>query len=332
MHKKVTIKDIAERASVSISTVSRVMNNIGSVDADKRNAVEKAMSDLKYRPNAVARSLVKGQTKTIGILSHDIGSQFNDVVARGAIIRLDQSGYSSFVVDGRWSKKSEEEAIQNLFERCVDGIVFVGTTLTGDQLKELKETIPIFVICHEIEGLDSSNLSFDNREGAYIATNYLIDCGHRNIALVTGVYGRPETTLRIEGYRQAIEENNIDFRSELLFESDFQAPSGVLAVESMLARGVHFSAIFCANDEVAVGCRLALSRNKMRVPDDISLVGFDDHPLAAFMMPPLTTVKQPAYELGHQAAQCLINILEGQPYELPDLKPELVIRESVARR
>ena len=332
MTRKVTIKDIAQNASVSISTVSRVMNNTGAVDRAKRKAVLKAMTDLNYRPNAVARSLVKGQTQTIGVLTQDIGSKFNDTIARGAMIGLKQSDYSSVFVDGRWNKKSEEEAIRSLFERRVDGIIFIGSSLDDARLEELSNTIPIFMVCHDLPNLKEKCLLVDNRQGAFDATSLLIDYGHRNIVLFTGVPERHESQLRKEGYCQALAENGIEFRPELLFETDFQAPSGVLAVESLIARGVHFSAIFCANDEVAFGCRLALSRNGLRVPDDVSLVGFDDHPLSAFMMPPLTTVKQPAFELGYQAANALVAILEERPFELPEINAELVLRESVARR
>ena len=165
-----------------------------------------------------------------------------------------------------------------------------------------------------------------------MATSHLIKNGHRNIALLTGVRGRQETERRIEGYRKALAEAEFDFRDELLFETDFLAPSGVLAVESLLRRGINFSAIFCANDEVAFGCRLALANNGLRVPDDISLIGFDDHPLAAFMMPPLTTIKQPAYEMGYQASQALIGMLEGKAYDLPNIEPELIMRKSVGQR
>ena len=150
MPKKVTIKEIAENAAVSISTVSRVMNNSGSVDQKKRKAVLKAMADLKYQPNALAWGLVRGQTNTVGVLTQDVGSKFNDTIARGVMIGLRESGYSSVVVDGRWNKSLEEEAFQNLFERRVDGIVLIGTSLDEKRLNELNETIPVFLLCFEL--------------------------------------------------------------------------------------------------------------------------------------------------------------------------------------
>lgn len=332
MTKKVTIKDIAQNASVSISTVSRVINNSSTVDQAKREAVIKAMAELKYQPNAVARSLVRGRTNTIGVLTQDIGSKFNDTIARGATIGLTDAGYASLVVDGRWNRKIEEKAIANLVERQVDGIIFLGTSLSNKRLQEISLQTPMFVVCHQVDDWEDRNLFVDNRKGAYDATRLLIEFGHRNIAVITGIRGRLETEHRIEGYQAALAEFGIEPNQELICEGDFLAPSGALALESLLFRGVHFSAIFCCNDEVAFGVRLALSRHGLRVPEDISLVGFDDHPLSAFMMPPLTTVRQPAYDLGNEAAKALICILEEQPYQLPHLETELIIRDSVARR
>jgi LacI family transcriptional regulator len=176
------------------------------------------------------------------------------------------------------------------------------------------------------------NLYVDNRQGAYEATQHLIRYGHRKIATITGTPGRLETVHRLEGYKNALADHEIEVDERLICEGDFLAPSGVLAVESLMARGVNFSAIFCCNDEVAFGVRLALARHGLRVPEDISLVGFDDHHLSAFMMPPLTTVRQPAYELGYEAAKALIGILEDQPVDLPKLETDLIIRNSVSRR
>ena len=171
----------------------------------------------------------------------------------------------------------------------------------------------------------------DNFQAAYQATRYLIEAGHEEIAHITGIMAQPDGVARRDGYLQALQDAGLDPDPALVVEGNFWRQSGVLAVETLLVRGRVFSAIFAANDQMAFGARLALFRRGIRVPDDVSIVGFDDQPDSAYMTPPLTTIRQPAVEMGETAAQFLLHILKGKPYEKPALSTELIIRESVAR-
>lgn len=326
-----TIQDIADWAKVSKSTVSRVLNNSSAVNQDKRSAVLKAMEALGYEPNVFARSLAGGQSMTIGILTQNIGSPFYDSVAQGVIGGLSGTGYSPILVDGQWQQSTESEVIRTLLGRKVDGLVLIGGNTPVKELNELRDRLPTIVVARELVGWENQCIYIDNVEAGYQATKHLIDFGHRDIALIRGIKDQPDAMKRFEGYTKALADAGIEFDSDLIYQGDFSAQSGVLAVNTMLARSTHFSAIFAANDMVAFGARLALHRHGIRVPEDVSIIGFDDQAESAFMTPPLTTMRQPAVEMGAAAASALLKLIHGESTELPKLPVELQRRESVAR-
>lgn len=330
--KKSTIKDIADKAKVSKSTVSRVINNSRSVNEKKRKAVLAAMKKLDFRPNQLARGLAGGRSNTIGVVTHDIGSPFYDSVARGVAIELGESPYSPIFVDGQWKEEVEEDAIHTLLERRVDGLILIGGTVSQKKLNKFRDEIPLVVAGREIADWEDGCFFIDNFAGSYEATKYLIESGHTEIAFIGGIKNHQDAIRRKKGYTQALIDSGIEVNEALMFEGDFRAPSGVLAAESLLNRNTRFSAIFASNDEMAIGARLYLYRRGVRVPEDISVVGFDDQPTSAFVTPPLTTVRQPAFELGGVAAKALVHLLDDEPYDLPELSTKLIIRESVARR
>lgn len=166
---------------------------------------------------------------------------------------------------------------------------------------------------------------------AYGATQHLIEAGHQQIAHIMGDSAHHDALERRAGYMQALHDAQIAYRPELVVEGNFRRQAGLLGVEMLFARGQTFSAIFAANDQMAFGARLALHRRGIRVPDDISIVGFDDQPDSAYMIPPLTTVHQPAVEMGETAAKAMLDLLDGKPVKLSPLSTELILRESVAR-
>lgn len=329
--KRITIQDIALKANVSKSTVSRVINESTPVAPEKETAVLAAMEELNYQPNIFARGLVRGQSLTIGALTQNIGSPFYDVIMRGIIKGLDGSGYSPIFADGQWHTEQEKRALQTLLDRQVDGLIVVGGTLSGQTLSELQERVPIIIVARDLVELNGRCLFIDNVQAAYEVTRYLIEAGHRQIAQISGILTHQDAQRRLEGYQQALTEAGINYNPDLVIEGNFQRQSGVLAVETLISRGQNFSAIFSANDQMAFGARLALFRRGIRVPEDVSLIGFDDQPDSAYMTPPLTTVRQPAEAIGKAAAQAMLHQLKGTPYEMPTFSTELIIRESVAR-
>jgi LacI family transcriptional regulator len=187
------------------------------------------------------------------------------------------------------------------------------------------------VVARELDDWENQCIHVDNVDAGYRATKHLIDFGHREIALIHGIRNHPDAVQRFEGYSKALADAGIELNSNLVYSGDFSAQSGVLAVNSLLAQSTHFSAVFAANDMVAFGARLALHRHGIRVPEDVSIIGFDDQAEAAFMTPPLTTMRQPAVEMGVASAAALVKLIDGESYELPRLPIELQRRESVAR-
>jgi LacI family transcriptional regulator len=329
--KRITIQDIAARANVSKSTVSRVLNNTTPVHEAKKKAVMEAVELLNFQPNSLASGLAGGQSMTIGVQTQKIGSPFYDSITHGIIQSLSSSRYSPMFVDGRWEPELERAGIETLLRRQVDGLIITGGQLPKEQIEIVMNQTPVLIVGREIKGLEEHCLFIDNFDAAYRATKYLIELGHRNILHISGVNRQQDAIRRYKGYQYALEEAGIEFDPELVYEGSFDAPSGVDAVETLLDKGKEFTAIFSANDMMAFGARLALHHRGIAVPKDVSLIGFDDQPEAAFMTPPLTTVRQPAFEMGIAVGEAMLCILKNEPYSLPNLPCEIQIRESTAR-
>lgn len=329
--RSATIQDIAKIANVSKSTVSRVINNTTHVAPEKRDAVLNAMKELDFQPNVFARGLARGQSMTIGVLTQIIGSPFYDLVTQGVIEALNGTSYSPIVVDGRWNIDSEVTALKTLLDRQVDGLVIVGGTLSVEKLTSVRESKPLIMVAREISEFEKHCVHINNFKAAYEATEYLIRLGHTKIAHIQGIPSHDDAIQRLAGFKAAMTDAGLSVDESLIYEGDFHGQSGLMGVEVLLQRSVEFTALFVANDEMAFGAQLGLYRRNIKVPDDVSIIGFDDQPTAAFTTPPLTTVKQPALQMGSAASKALVSILEGNSFELPEVQAKLVIRESTAR-
>lgn len=326
----VTISHIAHQAGVSTSTVSRVLSGTNRVSNAKRAAVLKAVAELNYQPNVFARGLASGQSMTIGVLTQNFGSPFYDAIIQGVVQGLGQTAYFPIFADGQWQADIEIEAIRAMMRRQIDGLIVLGGFLGYQEIKPLTGDIPLIMVVNRGSGYDENSVYIDNVAAAYLATRHLIDLGHRRIAHLCGRPDHPDARDRRQGYLQAMVEAGLEPDPNLVVEGTFRRQSGVLAVEMLLSSRTSFSAIFAANDQMAFGARLALFRRGIRVPEDVSLVGFDDEPAAAFMIPPLTTIRQPAVELGLEAARIVLARLKGEPAPAAQLQAELIVRESTA--
>jgi LacI family transcriptional regulator len=289
------------------------------------------MDELKYKPNIFARGLAGGQSMTIGIITQNIGSPFYDMLTQGIIQGLTGTDYSPLFVDGQWKPDLERAAIETLINRQVDGLIMVGGYLDGAELDQLRGDIPMVIIARRVPGWEDRSVAFDNVAGGKAATQLLIDSGHKNIAHIMGNREHADAVDRYNGYKQAMREANLEISDELFTEGDFSCQSGVLAMETLLLRKSPFSAVFVSNDEMAFGARLALYRRGIRVPEEVSIVGFDDQLASAYMTPPLTTIAQPANPMGIAGAEMLIALLDKREFEFSDLPIQVIIRESVTR-
>ena len=329
MKPSVTLQEVALVSGVSVSTVSRTLSGGAGVRPAKRAAVERAALQLGYQPNALARSLARGRTMSVGVLTQDISSPFYGDMLRGIEQGLSGSGYLPIFADGHWHAEEEIAALDVLLGRQVDALIVLGGFIPDERLSQVARRLPLIAFGREMPELAGCCLRLDNFGGACRMTEHLIGFGHRHIAFIAGPPNHRDARDRLAGYRAALERAGLP---ELVLPGDFVEPSGFVAATRLLEGRELFSAIFAANDQMAYGARLALHRQGVRVPEDISLAGFDDLPGSTYTTPPLTTVRQPTFDLGVALAGGTLRVLAGEPAGLPTLVPTLVIRESTATR
>ncbi|MBI3347175.1 MAG: LacI family DNA-binding transcriptional regulator [Burkholderiales bacterium] len=327
----VTLEQVAEMAGVSPSTVSRILNGTAAVSQVKKDAVQAAIRELGFRPNPVARGLAGGRTLSVGVVTQIISSPFYGEALLGIERELERAGYVPLFVSGNWHEDDERKAIETLLSRRVDGIIVLAGRLADEVLLSLTEGLPTVVVGRQLDRPQLYSFSFDNRLGARLATQHLIDQGHRRIAFIAGDLVHDDAVERQNGYLDALAAAGIPFDANLVVQSDFTEAGGMLAVSRLLERDSHFTALFASNDQMAIGACLGLHRRNLRVPDDVSLVGFDDLIMARYSMPPLTTVRQSVYEIGSEAATAMLDLLRGGSPRVQLPQPELVVRESTRR-
>ena len=327
----VKLEEVARLAGVSASTVSRILNGTAVVSDAKKQAVDDAIARLGFVPNPVARGLAGGKTLSVGVVTQSIDSPFYGVALHGIEEVLDAAGYSPLFVSGHWNEKEEARCIDVLRSRRVDGIIVLTGRLSDQALRAHARQLPVVVTGRHLKAPGLYALNFDNFEGARQATQHLIDLGHKRIAFITGDEQHPDATERHRGYRAALEAAGLSYDADLVAQGMYHEASGVQAVEMLMRGRKKFSAIFAANDQMALGAALALHRRQMRVPDDMSLIGFDDLPVAAYTLPPLSTVHQSAEELGRLAASAMLQLLKGNKPQCEVPPPRVIARESTAR-
>ena len=327
----VTLEMVARAAGVSPSTVSRILNGTAAVSAEKQAAVAAAVERLGYSPNPMARGLAGGRTLSIGVLAQTISSPFYGEALHGIEDELERSGYIPLFVSGHWQEAEERKALDALLSRRVDGVIVLAGRLANSALQDYAKKLPMVVVGRDVKAGRIFSLRFDNRAGALLATRHLIESGHTRIAYIGGDRDHDDALEREEGYREAHERAGLAVDPALLMAGDYSEASGLLAASRLVDSRAAFTAIFAANDQMAIGASLALYRRGVRVPDDVSLVGFDDLAPAKFAIPPLTTVRQSVYEMGSQAARAMLDLVRGQRPAAALPPPELVPRESVRR-
>lgn len=327
----VTLERVAKLAGVSPSTVSRILNGTAVVSDEKRKAIDEAIAELGFVPNPVARGLAGGRTLSIGVVTQAIDSPFYGPALRGIEDELDNAGYSPFFVSAHWNPVTEGRCIDVLRSRRVDGLIVLNGRLSDQALKNTAKHLPIVVTGRTIKGYGLFALNFDNFAGGILATEHLITLGHRKIAFIAGDPAHPDANERFRGYTTALKNAGISFDAKLVIPGDYQVDSGVTATDQLLSSRRKFTALFCANDQMAYGAALSLHRRGLRIPEDVSLIGFDDLYHSIYVAPPLSTVHQPAYELGRLTASSILQMLAGTKPTAEMPAPELIIRESTAK-
>lgn len=326
-----TLQEVADAAGVSPATVSRFLNGTAKVADDKRKAIERVIEELNYKPNRLAQYLKSGSTRTIGVLTQSLESGYFNKTMTGIEDVMKAAGYALLIMSGHWHADEEAEHVELLIGRRVDAMAILTGNMTDAQILNFSKRVPIVAFGRKLQSERAIGFTLDNYAAACEAVELLIEQGHRRIAFIAGPDNQEDARARLAGYRDTLTRHKLAVEPDLIVAGDFQESGGLLAVNQLLASKQRFTAIFAANDLTAYGARLALYRRSIRVPDDISIIGFDDLHSSMYTTPPLTTVRQPLYEVGTAIANLMLPMIghSGAPVELPTL--ELVVRESVRR-
>ena len=330
--------EIARKTGFSVSTVSRVLHdhsNKYKISAETKTLIRKAAQELGYRPNKLARGLRLNQTREIGVVVPDLANPFFATLVKSIAGELRKSGYSIFVCDADENVVIEAESVKILLEKKVDGLIIAPVGQEAGHLRQIENENMAWVMADRcFEQLAADAVSVDNVRGAYLAVQYLIREGHRQIAFIQGLPGTYVNEGRLQGYKQALREASLPVDERLIVGDDFRNYNGYLETKLLLKLQEPPTAIFTAGDLIALGTLEALREDHARVPQEISLVTFDDPSFATYLSPALTTVAQPVEKMGEMAVKLLFRRLRSPQAERRRilLQPRLVVRDSVMRK
>ncbi|POP46428.1 transcriptional regulator [Superficieibacter electus] len=331
-----TMLDVAKRAGVSKATVSRVLTGNGYVSQETKDRVFQAIEESGYRPNLLARSLATKSTQTIGLVVTNTlyhGVYFSELLFHAARMTEDK-GRRLILADGKHSAEEEREAIQYLLDLRCDAIIIYPRFLSVDEMDEIiqSHSQPIMVINRRLRRHSSHCVWSDQKASSFHAVSELIARGHRDIAFITGSLDSPTGIERLAGYKAALSENNIAVRDALIVEGKWTPVTGAAGVETLLARKAGFTALVASNDDMATGAIKQLHQRGIRVPEQVSVLGFDDTALAPYLIPSLSSVKIPVTEMIKETISRLIFMLDGGEFTCQQHFPgELIVRDSLTR-
>jgi LacI family transcriptional regulator len=326
-----TIYDIAEEAGVSYSTVSRTLSGFEFVKASTREKVLSTAKKLGYVPNQQARSLAGGVSDLIGVLVPGLTNDYVTQILHGIDGALTESDYNVILYTTNRRQGKESTYAARIMNGAADGLLLVAPIMSDLYLDTLRQQNFPYVLIDQVDQEQRSTvINTDNRRGAYEGTRYLIELGHRKIGFLAGLTQINSAVERFEGYKSALADHNIPLRDEYIVPGDFTTQVGYEGAQALLALEDIPTAIFATNDLSALGAMDAIREHDLRIPKDISIIGFDDIPAAAVVYPKLSTVRQPLVQMGHEAVMELLARLENPDHEARQimLETQLVIRDS----
>ncbi|MFD2115755.1 LacI family DNA-binding transcriptional regulator [Paenibacillus yanchengensis] len=328
----ITIKDIARVTNVSPATVSRVLNNVGGYNEATRKKVLQAAAELGYRRNESARSLVKNSSNLIGVIMPQVSTLFYGDIMTGIERAAHQSGYSIIISHSGNVGDKIPECIKLMAERKVDGLIIATVEINDEHLAMVQELrIPYLLLATRMPDRNVPYLKVNDFDAAYTATHHLIENGHEKIGLVgLSLTDRVAGTTRFEGYKRALEDNGLKFDPHLVKEGDYGFYSGQRAMQSYLQEKTELTAVFCVSDDVALGVISVAADHGIQIPDDLSVVGYDNTIIAEMSIPPLTSIDQPFMEMGEEGCSMVIDAIRHKQKIYSKIMPyTLVERRSV---
>ncbi|MDN5204965.1 LacI family DNA-binding transcriptional regulator [Fulvivirgaceae bacterium BMA10] len=334
--RSVTITDIARELSISPSTVSRALNNHPAIKEETKRKVITLANKLNYQPNLLALNLLNKKTNNIGVVVPEITSHFFAAIISGIQDILNASGYNIIMCQSNESYREEIKIIENLSSVRVDGFLIAPSSKTRklDHFVKLKNSgVPIVIFDRDCQGLDVDKVLLDDYDGAFQAVDYLVKSGCKKVAHLGGSLSLSTSIHRRQGYIDALKSNNLSVRDDHIFHTKgFKHSDGIRAAKSLLKLKDPPDAIFAVNDRIAIAAMYVAKMYGFKIPEDISIIGFDDEPHSSYFTPSLSTVRQPAYSIGLLSARILLQNLSN-PHDSPGFRreifrPELIIRDS----
>lgn len=329
--RQATIRDVARAASVSVATVSRALNDSGPVHDDTRQRVYDAAENLRFTPHGAARSLITSRTSTLGVLLPDLYGEFFSEIIRGIDRGAQRAGYQLLLSSARNARDEIHGAFRAMYGR-VDGLILMAPDVElAEMFAERRDGTPIVFINSPVTSEDARLITIDNHGGAYQMVTHLLQKGHERIAIIQGAGRNHDAAERLRGYRDALDHNGVARDAKWELHGDFSEAAGYRAARAMLKLEPRPTAVFAANDAMAIGALSALREEGVVVPHDVAVAGFDDIPIARYVSPPLSSVHVPIAQLGERAMELLLGAIaepgegDGRRVVLPTT---LVIRKS----
>lgn len=330
-----TIYEVSKLAGVSLATVSRVINNTATVRESTRIKVEAAMRELGYRPNSVAQSLASNRSNSIGIVVSELGGPFYGELLSRIETEFRKAGKHVIIAAGHSNAELEEDSIEFLRSRNCDALILHVESVSDDYLRQLADSGCAFVLINrQVPALDDRCITLNNQHGGYLATRYLLERGHRHIAYISGPMWKHDARERYDGHCEALKEFNVAENKALFYEGDFQETGGVKGLHYLLNTGEQFTGLICANDEMASGAMTAAHDVPLNVPEQLSIIGFDNVNFSHYTYPKLTTVDYPIGAIGQMAAQWVLKSVYAQSARdiTHMFEPQVIERDSVQQR
>ena len=320
-----TIKDVAEKAGVAVSTVSYALNNSPKISEKTRKKILKIAGELGYEPNAFARDLKKQCTDTIGLFLNDLSGPFFSELIRGIQDTVQRTNYSLILCSSFGDEQST--AVKYLKEKRVDAAIIFAPNIKDELLVNIAlREVPIVVLDRKLDAENIRSILINNEQGAVKAVNYLINLGHKNLAFLSGKEDAYDNKERLKGFNDAVKASGIEGR---ILQGDFTENNGYTTALNFIKSKNLPDAVFAANDEMAIGMIKCFNEYGVKVPEDISIIGFDDIELSEYITPKLSTVSHPKFELGCKAVETIIGGLDGKAIKGTEILPvELILRES----
>lgn len=328
-----TIYEVSKLAGVSLATVSRVMNKNARVSDKTKQKVLDAMQELGYRPNATARSLASNRSDSIGILVSELHGPFFGEMMAGIEAELRAAGKHVIITTGHSEEDKEKDGIEFLMGRNCDAIIAHVEAVSDEYLVEIsKGKTPIYLMSRFVDELNDKCISLDNELGGYLATKSMIDAGHTDIAYIAGPQFKADASNRLLGHKRALAEQGIEFNEDLFYIGDFSEIGGSEGLKYFIDKNFQFSALVCANDEMASGAMKYAREHGYNLPEDLSVIGFDNVIFANYLYPTLTTIDNPVNDMGHMAAKLVLkDVYHQKKLEIKRVfEPTVINRNSLA--